>query len=98
MVKRHYNMLHEQNGVTHIPKTLRASLDYDEAEFSRFLNRMHTKSIIRYLKGYKDERKSKWIMLNPTLARKCKAFHKDCFNVFDDLSKKQAGNLQSKNL
>lgn len=98
MVKGTYNMLYDQNGVAHVPKTLRASLDYDESEFSRFMNRLHTKSIINYLYGYKDGRKCKWIMLNPTLARKSKTFHKDCLNVFDDLSKKQAGKLQSKNI
>jgi hypothetical protein len=98
MVKGTYNILYDQNGVAHIPKTLRNSLDYDESEFSRFMNRLHTKSIIHYLYGYKDGRKCKWIMLNPTLARKSKRFHKDCINVFDDLSKKQTGKLQSKNL
>jgi len=90
MVKGTYNMLYDKNGMAHIPKTLRASLDYDESEFSRFMNRLHTKSIIHYLYGYKDGRKCKWIMLNPTLARKSKRFHKECLNVFDDLSKKQA--------
>jgi len=79
-------------------KILRVSLDYDESEFSRFMKRLHTKSIVYYFSGYKDGRKCKWIMLNPTLARKSKTFHKDCLNVFDDLSKKPAGNLQLNNL
>lgn len=89
MVKGTYNLLHDKNGIPHIPKTLRSSLNYDESEFSRFLKRLHTKSIINYLFGYKNGRKYKWIMLNPTLARKSKTFHKDCLNAFDDLSKKE---------
>lgn len=88
MVKGTYNLLHDKNGTPCIPKTLRTSLDYDESEFSRFLKRLHSKSIIHYLSGYKNGKKCKWIMLNPTLARKSKTFHKDCLIVFDDLSKK----------
>jgi len=94
MVKGTYNLLHDQNGVALVPITLRASLDYDESEFSRFMSRLHKKSIIHYLYGYKDGRKCKWIMLNPTLARKRKTFHTDCTSVFDDLSKKQDGALR----
>ena len=98
MVKGIYNVLYDEKGSAHSPQSLRLSLSYDAAEFSRFLKRLHTKSVIHYIAGYKDGRKCKWIMLNPTLARKKKTFHTDCTSVFDDLSKKQAGNLQSKNL
>jgi|SRR6185437_1490678 len=90
MVKGSYNLLFDKKGVPHIPKTLRTTLDYDESEFSRFLKRLHTNSIINYLYGYKNGKKCKWIMLNPTLARKSKTFHKDCLNVFDNLTKKEA--------
>jgi len=98
MVKGNYNLLHDENGVAYIPKTLRTNLDYDESEFSRFMNRLHAKSIIYYLVGYKNDRKCKWIMLNPTFVRKSKTFHKECLNVFDDLSKKGPGNLKPKKL
>jgi hypothetical protein len=86
MVTGIYNLLHDPCGQPHSPKTLRLDLDYDESEFSRFLKRLHSKSIINYMEGYKRGKKYKWIMLNPTLARKCKSFHKDCLSVFDDLS------------
>jgi len=70
-----YNILYDKKGIAHSPITLRLSLKYDESEFSRFMKRLHTKSIINYIAGYKDGRKCKWIMLNPTLARKSKTFH-----------------------
>src|ERR1019366_660976 len=70
-----YNILYYKKGIAHSPITLRLSLKYDESEFSRFMKRLHTKSIINYIAGYKDGRKCKWIMLNPTLARKSKTFH-----------------------
>ena len=90
MVRGIYNILHDNNEKPHSPQSLRVSLDYDASEFSRFMKRLHTKSIIHYIEGYKDNRKCKWIMLNPYLCRKGKRFHNECLCVFDDLSKKQA--------
>lgn len=88
MVYGVYNILHDKRGTAHSPQTLRLSLGIDPSEFSRFMKRLHTKSIIHYIDGYKDGRKCKWIMLNPFLSRKGKRFHKDCLCVFDDLSLK----------
>ena len=92
MVKGPYNILLDKKGIAHVPKTLRQSLEYDESEFCRFMKRLHLKSVINYIIGYKGDKKCKWIMLNPTLSRKSKTFHKDCLNVFDDLSKKSYKN------
>jgi hypothetical protein len=54
MVKGTYNLLYDNKGIHHVPKTLRVTLDYDESEFSRFMKRLHTKSIVYYFSGYKD--------------------------------------------
>lgn len=59
MVKGVYNVLHDEKGSAHSPLSLRLSLSYDASEFSRFLKRLHTKSIIHYIAGYKDGRKCK---------------------------------------
>jgi hypothetical protein len=83
MVKGVYNILHDSKGSAYSPQSLRLSLSYNAAEFSRFLKRRHSKSVIHNVNGYKDDRKCKWIMLNPSLARKRKTFHKECLNVFD---------------
>ena len=88
MVHALYNMLHDRNGIALVPSTLRTLLNYDEGEFSKFMKRLFEKSVINYIVGFKNGKKCKWIMLNPTLAKKGKAFHKDYLNVFDDLSKK----------
>ena len=63
MVKGIYNVLHDEKGSAHSPQSLRLSLSYDAAEFSRFLKRLHTKSIIHYIAGYKDGRKCKYISM-----------------------------------
>lgn len=86
MVSGIFNLIHTTRGVPHSPKTLRLELDYDESEFCRFMKRLHSKSIINYMSGCMKGKKCRWIMLNPTFARKQKSFHKDCLNVFDDLS------------
>jgi len=88
MVKGCYNLLHDKQEIPHNPASLQNELNYDESEFSRFMKRLLNKSIIYYIEGYKNNRKCKWIMLNPTLARKAKTYHKDCLSVFEDLSKK----------
>lgn len=90
MIRGVRNILHDNNGKPHSLQSLRLSLDYDASEFSRFMKRLHTKSIIHYIEGYKDNRKCRWIMLNPYLCRKGKVFHHECLCVFDDLSKKYA--------
>jgi hypothetical protein len=89
MVQGPYNFLSSKVGDPHTSQTLRAQLEYDESEFCRFMKRLHTKSVIYYLMGYMNGRKVKRIMLNPTLARKCRMFNKECLEAFDDLSQKR---------
>ena len=86
MVDGCYNVLHDKTGSVHSPKTLRLTLNYDESEFSRFMKRLESKSIICYRSVIKERRKYKTVMMNPTLCRKSKMFHKDCLSVFDNLS------------
>lgn len=86
MVNGCYNIL--CNGTTpHTKETLMGDLAYSRSKFSSMLTRLLKQSVIYYLEGYKAGKKVKHIMLNPTLARKSKKFHKDCTSVFDDLSK-----------
>ena len=87
MIKGKYNILHDQTGNPHSRKSLRESLDYNESEFSRMMQRLVDHSIINYIDGYREKRKCKLVMINPTFARKKKFFHTDCLQMFNDLSK-----------
>ena len=87
MIKGKYNILHDQTGNPHSRKSLRESLDYNESEFSRMMQRLVEHSIINYIDGRRDNRKCKLVMLNPTFARNKKLLHTDCLQMFNDLSK-----------
>jgi hypothetical protein len=81
-----YNVLY--NGKTpHTSNTLMEELEYSRNKFANFMKRLHRKSIIYYLEGYVDDKKKKYIMLNPHLARKRKTFNKQCITVFEDIKK-----------
>ncbi len=86
------DLLHNLDGNVHAPISLRQSLVIGESEFSKLMKRLNENSLIYSMSACKNGKKYKWIMLNPTLARKSKAFHKDCREGFDDLSKKSIVN------
>lgn len=89
MVKGCYNLLYDKkNNAPHTKDTLNEEMDYTTSRFNLFMKKLHEKSIIYYLVGFKNRRKCKWIMLNPTLARKQKTFSRDCIDVFTDLTKR----------
>ena len=90
MVRGCYNILFNKNSDTwHTKDTLADELEYTRNIFATFLKKLFEKSIIYYIVGKKGGSEHIWIMLNPTLARKSKFFHKDCRNVFEDLSRKK---------
>ncbi len=89
MVKSCYNILFDKKTKQyHTKDTLMSDLDYSRNKYASFMKRLFEESIIYYIRGMKDGKECVWIMMNPTLARKSKFFHKDCTSVFDDLSKK----------
>lgn len=89
MVKGSYNLLYDEvTGKPHTKETLNEAIVYARNQFAEFMKKLHQKSVIYYLVGYKNRRKCKWIMLNPTLARKQKTFSRDCIDVFTDLTKR----------
>jgi hypothetical protein len=89
MVRGSYNLLYDNStGKPHTKETLNEAIEYARNQFINFMKKLHEKSVIYYLVGYKNRRKCKWIMLNPTLARKQKTFHRDCLDVFTDLTKR----------
>lgn len=89
MVKGSYNLLYDNStGKPHTKETLNQAIVYAQNQFLNFMKKLHQKSVIYYLVGYKNRRKCKWIMLNPTLARKQKTFSRDCIDVFTDLTKR----------
>jgi len=89
MVKGCYNILfNKKTNEPHCRETLSDDLEYSRNKFADFLKKLFDKSVVYYIKGVKGGKERVWIMLNPTLARKSKVFHKDCRNVFEDLCKK----------
>lgn len=89
MVRGCYNILfNKKTNEPHCKDSLSDDLEYSRNKFADFLKKLFEKSVIYYIKGVKGGRERVWIMLNPTLARKSKVFHKDCRSVFEDLSKK----------
>ncbi len=88
MVQGCYNILHKKDRKTpHTKDTLMSDLDYTRNMFAKFMEKLYKKSIIYYLKGYKDGKECVYIMLNPYMSRKSKVFSKDCTSVFKDISK-----------
>jgi len=82
-----YNILCKDR-IPHNRETLMEELNYSRNKFSNFLKRLEMKSIIYYIIGYIDGKRSRHIMLNPHLARKRKTIHKDCLVSFQPLTKK----------
>jgi hypothetical protein len=91
MVKTCYNVIfNKAKNVPHSRTTLMEALDVSRNSFGDFLKRLLDHNIIYYIVGMKRRRKTVFIMLNPTLARKSKALSKDCTSVFANLSEKGA--------
>lgn len=88
MVKGCFNLLHDKESNPHTKDTLMQELDYTRNIFAEFMKKLYKKSVIYYMSGMKNGKDVTYIMLNPTLARKNKAFHRDCVSVFDDLTKR----------
>jgi len=89
MVRGCYNVLfNKKTSQPHVNETLSEELEYSRNKFDDFMKKLFNKSVIYYIRGIKDGKERVLIMLNPTLARKSKFFHKDCRSVFEDLSRK----------
>jgi hypothetical protein len=82
-----YNILYNSS-IPHSTLTLMETLEYSRNKFANFMNRLEKKSVIYYIIGYRNEKKVKYIMLNPYLARKRKTIHKDCLTSFEDIKTK----------
>ena len=91
MVKTCYNVLFDRKkDVPHSKESLMDELDISRNTFEPFLRKLLLHNIIYYIVGMKNRRKIVHIMLNPSLARKSKAFSKECTSVFANLSEKGA--------
>lgn len=87
MVKGCYNVLYKDKQTAHTKESLMETFEYNRNIFAKFLKKLYNKSIIYYIKGYKDNKEITHIMLNPHLARKSKTFSIDCINSFENISK-----------
>lgn len=88
MVHGCFNLIYDKKeNIPHTVNTLSKDIDYGRTQMTEFLKKLHKKSVIYYIDGYKNKKRCKWIMLNPTFARKQKSFDRRCLDVFKDLSK-----------
>jgi len=91
MVRTCYNVLFDRKkDVPHSKESLMEEIDITRNKYEAFLRKLLLHNIIYYLVGMKNRRKIVHIMLNPSLARKSKAFSKECTSVFANLSEKGA--------
>ena len=81
-----FNVLYRDR-TPHTADSLMEDLNYSRNKFANFMKRLEKKSIIYYIVGYVDGKRSKKIMLNPNLARKRKTINKECLNSFHDIRK-----------
>jgi len=88
MVRHEHNLLYnKKNKKFHTKKSLMIELDYTRNKFAEFMKKLADLSIISYVNGYENGKECEWMMFNPYLARKSKAFSSFCLERFVDLTK-----------
>lgn len=90
MVQGCFNILHIDDDNHHTEESLMATIKYSRNKYNDFMKKLELKNIINYQYDYKDRKPVVYILLNPYLARKTKAIHKDCYKYFDDLKLKES--------
>lgn len=88
MCKGIYNALHKDEVTPHTKETLKTDLGIANTTFYQLMSRLEKAGVIGYLTTWKERRKYKHILLNPTIARRGKRFHADCRRLFEDLGSK----------
>lgn len=86
MCRGMYNLLYKDEINPHTRETLKVDLGIAHTTFSQLLSKLEKLGVIAYIIAWRDRRKYKYIMLNPTLARRGKRFYAECKKVFEDLS------------
>lgn len=87
MCKGDYNALYDKAENLHTRDTLMTELKVARTTFSRLMTQLHKNSIIAYHDVYLTRnRRVKYILLNPTLARRTKRVAAECKKLFKDLT------------
>lgn len=82
MVYGAMNILHNKSNQAHNRKSLMSDLAIARTAFSGLLTRLSRKGVIYEMKGYKNGKQVKYIMLNPNIARRTNIIHKECSQYF----------------
>lgn len=88
LVRGEYNVLcnHSQEPLTR--KTMQEELEVAKTTFVNLMSKLHKEGVIAYLDTYiSRNKKVKYVVLNPTLARNSKRIHRDTARLFRDLRK-----------
>lgn len=87
MCKGEYNAMYDRHDNLHTRDTLMTELKVARTTFSKLMTQLHKKGIIAYHDVYLSRnRRVKYILLNPTLARRTKRITAECAKLFPDLT------------
>lgn len=87
MLKTEFNVVFNYN-IPHNPNTLSDELKLSLDDLKRLVNKLVRKGILSYIVCAPSGFIQKIYMLNPTVIRKRKTFHKDMLTFFEDFNKK----------
>lgn len=84
------NALYDSNNNLHTRETLIKELDIARTTFSKLMITLHKESVIAYHDVYMTrDKRVRYILLNPTLARRTKRITNECRKLFRDLTVQQ---------
>lgn len=88
MVRGEYNVLHSKEQQALTRKTLQDEMDVAKTTFVKLMSKLHKEGVINYIDSYISKgKKVKYVMMNPTLARKSKRIRVETARMFRDLRK-----------
>lgn len=88
MVRGEYNVLHSNEHEALTRKTLQDEIQVAKTTFVKLMSKLHKEGVVGYLDLYiKKGKKVKYVVMNPTLARKTKRIRVETAKLFRDLRK-----------
>lgn len=88
MVGGEYNALFGKNNEALTRKTLQDEIEVAKTTFVQLMSKLHKEGVISYLDSYiSRNKKVKFVVMNPTLARKTKRIRVETASLFRDLRK-----------
>lgn len=88
MVRGEYNVLHSNEHEALTRRVLQDEIQVAKTTFVKLMSKLHKEGVVGYLDLYiKKGKKVKYVVMNPTLARKTKRIRVETAKLFRDLRK-----------